>query len=107
MRCLTDAMIRTSERRYHLGGEPAIVAAVEAATADKMNELRHVRFHLVAVGIFGMRQDNSVRYVRDDDIRHHLLATPFCPLVADRGPHLRRNCLDEFTFEGLPRKARK
>src|SRR6266567_2045085 len=103
----TGAGFDTSQRRNELGAEAGIVAAVEPATADEMNELGHALFHLVAIGVLGVRQNDRVRDVGDDDVRHDLLAAPFGPLVADGGSHLPGDRLDEFPLERAPCKARE
>src|SRR5256885_16397841 len=66
-----------SEPRDHLRAEPGIVAVVESAAADEMDEFRDTYLHLVAIGIFRMRQDDRFRDVGNDDVRHYLLANPF------------------------------
>src|SRR5947207_7866499 len=103
----TDMGVELSEGRNELGAKPGIVATVEPAGADEMDELGHALFHLVAIGVLGMRQDDRVRYVGDDDVRHHLLAAPILPSATEGRPHLLGDRLHEAPLEGAPCKSRK
>src|SRR5258706_3780504 len=103
----TGAEFKASECRDELGAESGIVAAVEPATTDEMDELGQALFHLVAIGVLGMRQNDRVLDVGDNDVRHDLLAAPLGPLVADGGSHLPGDRLHEFPLERAPCKARE